>query len=179
MIKRILALFIITLTLNGCLLFNTVSYEITMKSDTAGSALVKINDICTTASDEEEENNDINYLFDYALKSSQFISEMEAEGKKVTSRKLFVEGTRLNGLLSYDFDDISKVEGIQFDEPYYYLTLSPEDSVISTNGQLFEYDDYKRIVWDKSIRVMKFTMFSEDTDRPGLKRMSVYYNKEN
>lgn len=177
--KKYFLLILTSLFLNGCVLFNTVSYEITMRTETSGSALVRIYDICTDASNEEEEMNDVNNVFDYAAKSAQFIIDQESEGKKITNRKLFVEGSQLNGMLSFDFDDINKVEGIQFEDPYYYLTLNPEDSVVSTNGQLFEYDNYKRIVWDKSIRVLKFTMFSEDTDKPGLKKMSVYFNKEN
>lgn len=177
--KKYFLLILTSLLLNGCVLFNTVSYEITMRTETSGSALVRIYDICTDASNEEEEMNDVNNVFDYAAKSSQFITDQESEGKKITNRKLFVEGSQLNGMLSFDFDDINKVEGIQFEDPYYYLTLNPEDSVVSTNGQLFEYDNYKRIVWDKSIRVLKFTMFSENTDKPGLKKMSVYFNKEN
>lgn len=176
--KKIILLLIISFSLNGCVLFNTVSYEITMRTETSGSAMVMIKDICTDATNEEEEMNDVNNVFDYAAKSSQFITDQEDEGKKITNRKLFVEGNQLNGMLSFDFEDINKVEGIQFDDPYYYLTLSPEDSVVSTNGQLFEYENYKRIVWDKSIKVLKFTMFSEDTDKPGIKKMSVYFNKE-
>ncbi|MGQ9798429.1 MAG: hypothetical protein ACUVRG_03920 [Ignavibacterium sp.] len=174
--KKFIWVFALSFLLNGCVLFNTVSYEITMRTETSGSALVIINDISTDANNEEEEQNDINNLFDYALKSSQFITDMESEGKKITNRKLFVEGNKLNAMLSFDFDDLSKVEGIQFDDPYYYLTLGAEDSVVSTNGQLFEYDHYKRIVWDKSIKVLKFTMFSEDTNRKGVKSMSSYYN---
>ncbi|MFN3872971.1 MAG: hypothetical protein ACK4R9_08215 [Ignavibacterium sp.] len=176
--KKYILLLFTTFSLSGCVVFNTVSYEITMRTESSGSALVIIRDICTDASDEEEEMNDVNSVFEYAAKSSQFITEMEAEGKKITNRKLFVEGNQLNGMISYDFDDISKVEGIQFDDPYYYLTLNPEDSVISTNGQLFEYDNYKRIVWDKSIRVLKFTMFSEDTDKPKIRKMSAYYKEK-
>ncbi len=173
--KKYILLLFTTFSLSGCVLFNTVSYEITMRTENSGSALVIIRDICTDASDEEEEMNDVNGVFEYAAKSSQFITEMEADGKKITNRKLFVEENKLNGMISYDFDDITKVEGIQFDDPYYYLTLSPEDSVISTNGQLFEYENYKRIVWDKSIRVLKFTMFGEDTDKPKIRKMSAYY----
>lgn len=176
--KKYFLLIFASLFLNGCVLFNTVSYEITMRTENSGSALVIINDICTDATSEEDEMNDVNNVFDYAAKSKQFITDQESEGKKITNRKLFGEGNQLNAMLSFDFDDINKVEGIQFDDPYYYLTLSPEDSVVSTNGQLFEYDNYKRIVWDKSIRVLKFTMFSEDTDKPGIKKMSAYYNKE-
>lgn len=175
--KNFIVIISLAFILNGCVLFNTVSYEITMRTETSGSALVIINDISTDAQNEEDEYVDINNVFDYGLKSSQFISDMESEGKKITSRKLFLEGDKLNAILSYDFDDVRKVEGIQFDDPYYYLTLSAEDSVVSTNGQLFEYDNYKRIVWDKSIRVLKFTMFSDDTNRKGVKSMSAYYDK--
>jgi len=176
--KKYFLVLLSSVLLNGCVIFNTVSYEITMRTDKSGSALVKINDICTDAANEEEEMNDVNNVFDYAAKSLQFIKDQETDGKKITNRKLFVEGNNLNALISFDFDDISSIEGIQFEDPYYYLTLNPEDSVISTNGQLFEYDNYKRIVWDKSIKVLKFTMFSEDTDKPGIKKMSDYYNKE-
>ncbi|BDQ02931.1 hypothetical protein [Ignavibacterium sp.] len=176
--KKNILVVLTTFLLNGCVLFNTVSYEITMRTENSGSALVIINDICTDAKNEEEEMNDVNNVFDYAAKSSQFITDQESEGKKITNRKLFVEANQLNAMLSFDFEDINDVEGIQFDDPYYYLTLNPEDSVVSTNGQLFKNKDYKRIVWDKSIKVLKFTMFSEDTDKPGIKKMSVYFNKE-
>jgi hypothetical protein len=176
--KKYFLVLLSSVLLNGCVIFNTVSYEITMRTNKSGSALVKINDICTDAANEEEEMNDVNNVFDYAAKSLQFIKDQESDGKKITNRKLFVEGNNLNALISFDFDEISSIEGIQFEDPYYYLTLNPEDSVISTNGQLFEYDNYKRIVWDKSIKVLKFTMFSEDTDKPGIKKMSDYYNKE-
>jgi hypothetical protein len=176
--KKYFLVLLSSVLLNGCVIFNTVSYEITMRTDKSGSALVKINDICTDAANEEEEMNDVNNVFDYGAKSLQFIKDQETDGKKITNRKLFVEGNNLNALISFDFDDISSIEGIQFEDPYYYLTLNPEDSVISTNGHLFEYDNYKRIVWDKSIKVLKFTMFSEDTDKPGIKKMSDYYNKE-
>jgi hypothetical protein len=85
----------------------------------------------------------------------------------------------LNAIVNYEFSDISKVEGMQFDDPYYYLTIPPEDSIISTNGQITVTSEYKRIVWDKSIKTLKFKMYSDDTSIEGLTSLAPYYLKEN
>lgn len=162
---------------NGCIIFKSVSYEVTIIDDLKGSSFVTIDDICSDAKNEEELKNDKEIVFDYAAESSDFIRDLENEGKKIVSRNLFVQGDKLNAIISYEFDDISKAESIQFDDPYYFLTLSPEDSIISTNGQIFVYDEYKRIVWDKSLKTLKFKMFSEDTKLPNIKSLAPYYKK--
>ncbi len=162
---------------NGCIVFKSVSYEITVTDDIKGSCFVTIEDISTDSKTDEELKNDIEIVFDYAAKSSDFKRDLENEGKRVVSRNLFVQGDKLNAIVSYEFDDITKVESIQFDDPYYYLNLSPEDSIISTNGQIFEYEEYKRIVWDKSLKTLKFKMFSEETERSDVKSLAPYYKK--
>ena len=68
---------------------------------------------------------------------------------------------------------------MQFEDPYYYLTIPVEDSIISTNGQITKTSEYKRIVWDKSIKTLKFKMYSDDTNRAGLTSLAPYYLKEN
>ena len=85
----------------------------------------------------------------------------------------------MNALINYEFTDISKVEGMQFDDPYYYLTISVEDSIVSTNGQIIKTAEYQRIIWDKSMSTLKFKMYSDDTDKDGLKSLAEYYLKEN
>lgn len=163
--------------LTGCILFKSVSYEITIINDLKGNSFVTIEDISSDAMTEEELKNDKEIVFDYAAESSDFIRDLENEGKKVVSRNLFVQGDKLNAIISYEFDDITLAESIQFDDPYYFLTLSPEDSIISTNGQVFVYDEYKRIVWDKSLKTLKFKIFSEDTGLPNVKSLAPYYKK--
>jgi hypothetical protein len=162
---------------NGCIVFKSVSYEITITEDIKGSSLVTIEDLSTDAATEEDLDNDKQIIFDYAYQSNEFLNDMNNEGKKIISRNLFVQENKLNALISYEFDNITDVEQIQFDDPYYFLTLSPEDSIISTNGQIFISDEYKRIVWDKSIKTLKFKIFNEDTDKPGIKSLAPYYKK--
>jgi len=179
--KKLLYLFsLILLTqLTGCIVFNTVSYEVTINEDGTGTALVVIEDLKTDATTKESLDQDVKSILEYGLKSQDFIKDREGEGKKVTNRNLVVEKGKLNAILRYDFDDVSKVEGMQFDDPYYYLTISPEDSIISTNGQITKTKEYKRIVWDKSMTSLKFKMYSDDTSREGLQSLAPYYLKDN
>ncbi len=174
--------FILVLSLTqitGCIVFHSVSYEVTMKENGTGTALVTIEDINTDANSKEAIDEDVKSILEYALKSKEFFDEQEKEGKKITLRNLLVEREKLNAIVCYEFFDISKVEGMQFDSPYYYLTIPPEDSIISTNGQVTKTSEYQRIVWDKSIKTLKFKMYSDDTSKEGLKSLASYYLKEN
>lgn len=178
--KNIIKLFslLIISQLTGCIVFHSVSYEVNVNDDGKGTAIVTIEDINSDAQTKETLDEDVNSILQYGLKSQEFIDNSKLEGKKITSRNLVVENGKLNAIVSYDFDSVSTVEGIQFDDPYYYLTLAPDDSILSTNGQITRAADYKRIIWDKSMKTLKFKMFSDDTNKEGLKSLAPYYLKE-
>lgn len=170
---------IIVTQLTGCIIFHSVSYDININDDGTGTALVTIEDINTDATTKESIEEDVKSILDYGLKSQDFVEDQKSDGKMITSRNVMVEREKLNAIIRYEFDDISKVEGMQFDDPYYYLTIPAEDSIISTNGQVTRTAEYQRIIWDKSIKTLKFKMYSDDTSREGLKSIAPYYLKEN
>lgn len=165
--------------LTGCIVFHSVSYEVNVNDDGTGTALVTIEDINSDAASKESLDEDVKSILEYGLKSDEFADEQKADGKNITSRNLLVEREKLNALVRYEFKDISKVEGMQFDDPYYYLTVAADDSIISTNGQITKTADYQRIVWDKSIKTLKFKMYSDDTSKEGLKSLTPFYMKDN
>ena len=176
---KTLLLLLLALQLTGCIVFKSVSYEVTVNSDGTGTALVIIEDINTDATTKETIDNDVKSILEYGLKSQEFVNDQKTEGKNITTRNLVVERGKLNAIARYEFDDISKVEGMQFEDPYYYLTIPVEDSIVSTNGQINKTAQYQRIVWDKSIKILKFKMYSDDTSREDLKSLAPYYLKEN
>ena len=163
----------------GCIVFNSVSYEVNVNEDGTGTALLTIEDINTDATTKETIDEDVKSILEHGLKSQQFVDDLKSEGKQIISRKVVVENEKLNAIVSYEFSEISRVEGLQFDNPYYYLTIPVEDSIISTNGQVTKTVEYQRIVWDKSIKTLKFKMFSDNTNREGLTSLAPYYLKEN
>ena len=172
-------LLVLSLTqFTGCIIINAVSYEVEVNEDGTGTALLSIYDINSDAYSKEALDEDVKNLFDYAFKSKEFLDGMEAEGKRTASRNLYVVDGKLNAELKYSFVDISRVEGMQFEDPYYYLTIPAADSIISTNGQVSKTNEYQRIMWDKSIKTLKFKMFSDDTNREGLTSLAKFYQKE-
>jgi len=103
---------------------------------------------------------------------------MKDDGKNISDRKLFVSGGTLNGSLTYSFSDISKVEGIMYQEPFYFLTIGLEDSIISTNGEVIVSEGHKRIMWDNSLKTLKFQMFSADVESGSFVELTKYLEEE-
>ncbi len=160
--------------LHGCLVFNTVSYEVKLDDEKSGTVNVQVNDIKSDALNVSELEEDKNQLFNFMLKSDDFIQQLKAEGKNISDRNLFTSEGKLNGNLSYSFADISSVEGIQYQEPFYYLTLSVDDSIVSTNGEIIFSEGLKRIMWDNSMKTLKFEMFSADVGSSSLVDLTKY-----
>jgi len=176
--KTILSVICLIFITNGCLLFHSVQYEITPAEGKGGTAILTVEDIRSDAINSSELDEDKKNLFDFMYKSDEFINQMKDEGKIIKSRKLIVDDGKLIGKIVFDFNDIEIVEGIIYEEPFYYLTLSPMDSIISTNGEVIRSDMHKRIIWDNSIKVLKFKMFSDKVEGQNLLGMAQYYESE-
>lgn len=166
---------IMILSTPACLVFNKVSYEIKLNDDKSGSAIVYITDITSDATDNEAFAQDTAGLFTQMLKSEEFIKEMKNEGRYITSRKLILNGNNLDAEVKYDFHNIIGIENIEYEDGFYYLTVDLADSVISTNGQVINSKTYKRILWDDKQKVLKFEMFSVETD--AYRKLGSYYKK--
>ncbi|MBT8380930.1 MAG: hypothetical protein KJO59_01085 [Ignavibacteria bacterium] len=162
----------------GCLLFHAVSYKVELDGITTGTATVMIEDIRSDALNSEELDSDKNNLFDFILESDDFIALMEDEGQFITERQLYISDGMLIGNAIFTFDDITKVEGIVYEEPFYFLTINPEDSIIETNGEVIVSEDYKRIIWDNTFNTLEFKMFSEDFEGKNLTEMLQFYENE-
>ena len=174
----LLSAFASTIFFNGCILFHTVQYEIEPNSKGGGMAVLTIEDIRSDALNAYELKEDKKNLFEYMYKSDEFIEQMKEEGKTITLRDLYIDDNKLNGKIDFTFEDIEIVEGIVYEDPFYYLTLSPEDSIISTNGEIIVSDQHKRIMWDNTVKVLKFKMFSDDVDNGKLVSMAQYYESD-
>ena len=177
--KKILILITpLLLLLNGCLVFNTVSYEVKPDSFGGGVVTITVNDIRSDAIDSAELETDKLNLFEFILESEEFKSTLAEEGKFVKSRELYLEDGKLMGKGVYAFDQIVNVEGIVYEEPYYYLTIALEDSIVSTNGEVIESDGYKRIIWDDEMETLQFTMFSQATEEGSLTSLADDFKEE-
>ena len=159
----------------GCLVFEKISYEININEDKSGSAKIYVTDITSDATDNEAFAQDTSALFTLMLKSDEFIEQMKNEGRIITSRKLLLNGNNLDAEVGYNFNNIAGVENIVYEDGFYYLTMDLADSVISTNGQLIKSKNYKRILWDDNQKVLKFVIYSGETD--AYRKLAPLYKK--
>ena len=175
---KILNLILLAMFMQGCLVFHTVSYEINLTNDKSGTVKMEVVDIRSDAMNASELEEDKLQLFNFIYKGDDFVEQMKDEGKNITDRQLIAVEDKLNGHVKYSFDDISKVEGIIYQEPFYFITLNLEDSVISTNGEIIISEEHKRIMWDNSIKVLKFKMFSADVENSKLVKLAQYLEED-
>ena len=176
--KKLFSFLVLIPFMNGCLTFNTLSYEIILEDESSGRANVIIRDIRSDAANPNEFKEDTTKLFNEYLYGSEVLKSLKEEGKDIYSRRLQVEDEKLNAHIQFYFDDISQIENLIFDEGFYYLTLPLADSVVSTNGQIVISDDYKRIFWDKNVDTLRFEMFSISFDDGEYHELAKYYKQK-
>src|SRR3990170_6740240 len=178
LIKKSLTLLLLIILLQGCLVIHTVSYEVNLYDEKSGTVKMQVADIRSDAMNTSELENDKKQLFQDLLKGDDFVKQMQDEGKFISDRQLYVSEGILNGTLTYSFRDISKVEGIVYQEPFYFITIPLEDSIISTNGEIIISEGHKRIMWDNSIKTLKFKMFSANVEDSNLVELSKYLKED-
>jgi len=177
-IKKIIILFSMLFFLQGCLVFKSVSYEVNLTDTKSGAVSVDIKDIRSDAMDSSGLEQDKKQLFQDMLKSDEFVNQMKEEGKNILSRNLYVSDGKLNGTVKFSFNDITNVENFEYEDPFYFVTLEPMDSIISTNGEVVISENHRRIMWDKSIKTLKFEMSSTDTEDSNLVELVQYFDQE-
>ena len=173
-VKTFILFCLTALTFSGCLVYQKVSYQITVDGRKSGEAKVTFYDLKSDALGNKEFNEDKDNLFDKLLKSDEFVFSQKSEGKDVTERKLFIKDKKLNGEVSFKFQDVGVVEGIQFQDGYYFLTVQEGDSIISTNGTIVPVKNFKRIIWAENEKMLKFEMLT-DVNLDDLRELAPFY----
>ena len=177
-VRSFFILSIAALSFSGCLVYQKVSYEITVEGKKSGEAKVTFYDLKSDALGNKEFNEDKDNLFSKLLKSEEFVFSQKSEGKEVTARRLFIADKKLIGEVSFKFQDVNVVEGIQFQDGYYFLTVQEGDSVISTNGTIMPAKNFKRIIWGENEKILKFEMLT-DVNLDDLRELAPFYKPNN
>ena len=167
------------LSFSGCLVYQKVSYEIAVDGKKSGEAKVTFYDLKSDALGNKEFNEDKETLFNKLFKSDEFILAQKEEGKDITDRRLYIEDKKLNGEVIFKFSDIGVVEGrLQFQDGYYFLTVDQGDSIISTNGTVVPINKFKRIIWERNEKMLKFEMLT-DVNLDDLRELAPFYKPNN
>lgn len=170
------AFLLLPLFMSGCLVGNRIVYNIVPHQGGKGTATVYYMNIRSDASDDQQFKEDQKLLFDYMLKSNEFLKERREKGQNITSRQLYPDGDRLNGKATYNFEKLTDVEkSLSYEDGFYFLTLALDDSVITTNGEIIKSSNYKRILWDDKADTLKFEISIEPAEGTQLKELAPLY----
>ncbi len=105
--------FLLVFSFAGCIDFYKVSYEINLDTPDKGTAIVHLYDLRSDAATEKDFETDKQNIFQFALKSDDFLQSMKQEGKNIQSRELQVSGDTLDANVVYSFDSITSVENMR------------------------------------------------------------------
>ncbi len=162
---------------NGCLIFHKINYEVHLNTPEKGYVIITAYDLRSDAENDAEFEKDKSNLFNFMLNSKEFVDQQKAQGKEIYSRKLFVKDNILIGQAEYRFDSTKAVENIKYEDGFHYLNLALDDSVISTNGVIVKSKDFKRILWGKDVKTLKFEMFSQSFNGNPYRPLAPFYKK--
>lgn len=171
----ILLMFAAPLFFSGCLVGHKIVYEINVNKDMPGTATVHYVNIRSDAVNDQEFEEDKKNLFEYMLKSDQFIKDRKTEGFEITSRELYLDDSKLNGKVNFNYNKLGDVEGLAYEDGFFFVTMALDDSVLATNGEVIKSATYKRIIWDQSIKPLRFEILIEPTANTKLRPMANLY----
>ncbi|MGE5429908.1 MAG: hypothetical protein ACM3QX_02475 [Syntrophomonadaceae bacterium] len=170
------AFLLLPLFMSGCLVGNRIVYKIAPNKGGNGTAAVYYMNIRSDASSDQQFKEDQKLLFDYMLKSNEFLKERMDKGQDITSRQMYLENGKLNGKAVYKFEKLSDVEkALSYEDGFYFLTLALDDSVLTTNGEIIKSSNYKRILWDDKVDTLKFEISIEPAEGTQLKDLAPLY----
>lgn len=142
-------LLLMPLFLSGCLTFKTVEYDLIVNKDLSAKGKVIFKGIGSDVVDTEQRKLDLEGLYDYGLKSQDFIKDRKAEGKSVTSRKLYLKDDLLIAEIEFTVKHVGEIEGFYINDSFIYIDVDKDSELISANGEVNTYGGGKQVLWKK------------------------------
>ncbi|MBN8705819.1 MAG: hypothetical protein J0L62_08075 [Bacteroidetes bacterium] len=166
--KAKLLVFLAPLFVTGCLTFKTVEYDLTVNKDLSAKGKVIFRGIGSDVVDAEQRALDLEGLYDYGLKSQDFIKDRKTEGKIVTGRKLYVKDDLLVAEIDFTVKHVGEIEGFYINDNFIYIDVDKDSELNAANGDVNIYGGGKQVLWKKGAGKIKYTVsvFSDEQWAP-------------
>jgi hypothetical protein len=148
--------------MTGCLTVDKKEYNYTLKSDGSGEGWIKFYNIKSAKDGENDVSlKDFAELIDEYMKGTKF--EEENPNLLVTSKEIFEENNKLNGLVKFTFANISDISFL-FEKDcdcapiYYSMGGILSETFVESNGTYLGDNGGPQIVkWPAGTKDFKFT----------------------
>lgn len=176
---RIIALAIVILGLSSCLTVEYKIYEFHINKDGSGKLILTYDNILSVPEDTiDYSEKDYDILIDqYYIgdKIEKFYSKADS-----ISKRLYVEGSKLNGEVIVWFDSISDVKLCKTGKRGQYMmclaVTSEKERYISSNG-VYQGCDVPVVLWKGNTKVLKLKTAVKESDRNAKSLLSIYKKK--
>ncbi|MDH3252869.1 MAG: hypothetical protein OEM41_08755, partial [Ignavibacteria bacterium] len=147
--------------LQGCIFVRTTDHRILFQKDGSGEGIMRLIDIRSDASSEQDVREDFDMLMKIYL--GEGLEQFENAGRRITSKNLIVSGDTLTAEIRYGFTSRAVLGEMRATNEEMFVVI-PADKVIGrTNGQVESFQgNARRIVWDVDVRRITYRI-SEKT----------------
>ncbi len=156
----------------GCILIRTTEHRIKVNEDGTGEAVLRLTDLRSDASQDSLVARDFEILI--ASFQKEGIADFEKMGRKVTDKKLFLQGDTLVAEITYTFPSLDAVEGLRVTPDEIYVVVNQQRDIVRTNGTPQTWQEHqKRIRWDRNARRIYFRI-RENSLPPSVSLAGLY-----
>jgi hypothetical protein len=153
---------ILVFLFNGCLMYETVEYRISLNADgKSGTLFVKYNNIQSSEAEPSKQNEDFEELLT-KWKGDQYLLERMNDGVYIKKRDLRLS----HGILVWQevgiFSDVQKMkDGISYEDTT-RISLAKDEAVLSTNGVVLMSKDSTVVIWPPHTRDFQVKIQQKD-----------------
>ena len=171
---RLLAtLVIICWSIPGCLIVHITDHRIRINDDGSGEALLRLVDIRSDATVDSLVLRDYERL-KTALGKGENV-DFEHDGRKITSKNLYISGDTLIGEIAYTFPGLTGVYGLHVSHDKLFVVVPDGREILRTNGKVEVLPgNSTRISWDGDAKRLMFQIREKDFP-PGSRSLAPYY----
>ena len=151
-ITEFFSLLVLVFLFNGCLMFKTVEYHVSLNTDgKSGTIIIKYSNVQSSEAEPSKQNEDFEELLS-KWKSDKYLLDRMNDGVYIKKRDL----TLTHGILVWQevgiFSDVQKMkDGISYEETT-RISLAKDETVLSTNGVVLMSKDSTVVVWPPHTR---------------------------
>ncbi|MEK9137208.1 MAG: hypothetical protein AAB393_08800 [Bacteroidota bacterium] len=168
----VLRVLLLALVIPGCLLVRTTEHIITLKEDGSGEGILHLIDIRSDAHSDSLVLRDFDELM--TAYGGEKVEEFEKYTRKITAKRLRVQGDTLMAEITYVFATLEAVDGLRVTQDELGFVFSPEREVVRTNGTMTRTEKERtRIVWERDAKRLVYEVRERQLP-PSVSLASIY-----
>jgi hypothetical protein len=145
---RLAALFLLAVSLSGCILIRVTDHRVKVNRDGTGEAALRLIDLRSNADSDSLVGEEFKRLM--AACTDSGLHSFAQNTRKVIGSQFIVRGDTLSLEVDYSFQDLQAVEGLRIARENMYVVVPQGREIVRTNGTVENWiENGKRIVWDR------------------------------